>query len=574
MAAATPKIKVADCKYNSLEILGLIKKASQQDVRILCLPELCITGSALGDLFYQDILLDGAMDSLLYIIKESAALNVLVAVGLPISHAGNVHSATAVFLRGKLLGLAAKTLPALMFKCEGTRLSLAVETDISAPSPALIRLIPAAHEEVAGSGDKRRRMLSALSERARCACVYANAGYGESTTDMVFSGHNLIYEGGELLCESLPFAEGWAMAEIDLGSLSAEPARTEAYNVIPFTMEANCRSLSRHISPAPFIPQDEQSRNARCEEILNIQGAALAKRMAHTNCEALVLGISGGLDSTLALLASVRACEMLKKPLTYITAITQPCFGTTERTKGNAHSLCRALGVVCKEIDISESVAKHLDDIGHSLEKKDTVYENAQARMRIMGLMNIANQVNGLVVGSGDLSELALGFSTYNGDHMSMYGVNAGVPKTLIRHIIKYAANMNPNLTEVLEDILATPVSPELLPHKAGEISQRTEDIVGPYELHDFYLYHVIKYGRKPKLIFKLACLAFAGKYSEAEILKWLKLFYSRFFSQQFKRNCLPEGPKIGSINLSPRGGYKMPGDAEASLWLEELEWL
>ena len=631
VAAATPSIKIADCTYNAAQILELIKKADQEHVKLLCLPELCITGCTCGDLFLQDTLLDAAKEALRFIIKESAAYNVLVVAGLPYAHGQSLYNVAAVFCRGQILGFVPKIhipsygdycesryfTPAsynmvqlpfdgqevpldthLLFQCEGLpdfTLTVKIGENLWLPhsssvfhpkAGAAVVANLSANSESAGRPAYRRSFISGQSARLICGYIYANAGYGESTTDMVFSGHNIICENGTILHESPPFGEGWAVSEIDLSALFHDKRRMsefltvgerydERYIPIQFSLDTCCTSLSRFIDPSPFVPEDKPEREIRCEEVLNIQAAGLAKRLDHTNLS-VVLGVSGGLDSSLALLAAVKAYKMIGRPTSDILAVTMPCFGTTERTRLNAHSLCTALNVTCREIDITESVKKHLREINHPMDKEDIVFENAQARMRTMVLMNLANQENGLVVGTGGMSELAQGWATYNGDHMSMYGVNASVPKTLARHIVKYIADTwnNPDLTTVLTDILDTPISPELLSPKEGVINQHTEDFLGPYELHDFFLYHIVRRGRRPKAIFNLACAAFNGKYSPQEILKWMSKFYQRFFSQQYKRSCLPDGPKVGSVTLSPREGWKMPSDGVCTAWLEEIKSL
>lgn len=632
VVAATPTIKVADCDYNAKQILGLIKKADQVQVHMLCLPELCITGYTCGDLFLQDTLLDAAKKALNFLMKESADCNVLVIAGLPLSHNGKIYNTAAVFCGGKLLGFVPKShipnyrefselryfaaAPSCMQKVHfddseipfGTNIifqckdlpafTLAIEIceDLWVPSPPSIRHAAAgamvianlsASPEIVGKAAHRRTLVSGQSSRLICGYVYATSGCGESTTDLVFSGHNMICESGIILKEAPPFGDGWTVSEIDLSALAYDRRRKNTfssiaentfaeYTIIPFSQNTECMSLCRAIDPAPFIPKDEAESQTRCKEVLNIQAAGLAKRIKHTNSQTLVLGISGGLDSSLALLVAVKACELIGKPVADILAVTMPCFGTTMRTKSNAHLLCEALGITCKEIDIFQSVAQHLKDIDHPEDNEDITFENAQARMRTYILMDLANKHNGMVIGTGSMSELALGWATYNGDHMSMYGVNAGVPKTLVRYMIKNTADTcnNASLSAVLNDILDTPVSPELLSPKNGEIAQQTEDVVGPYELHDFFLYHIVRWGRAPKAVYHLACNAFDGKYTSQVILKWLRVFYLRFFAQQFKRSCLPDGPKIGSVNLSPRGDWKMPSDAVCNSWLADLDGL
>ncbi|MDR2178815.1 MAG: NAD(+) synthase [Synergistaceae bacterium] len=628
VAAATPAIRVADCMYNAGQILALMERAREEKVRLLCLPELCLTGYTCGDLFLQDTLIRSAMEALAHLVEKSAEFPMLVVAGTPFPHAGTLFNTAAVFGGGKLLGLVPKTcLPnynefyelrhfspspeethSALFEGRevplGTRLlfrhdsgfSVAVEIceDLWVPVPpssyhalagASIIVNPSASDEVVGKASYRRALAASQSARLVCGYVYVDAGRGESSTDMVFSGHNFVCENGEVLSESPPFGDGWAATEIDLHALEYDRRRINtfksaapwdaSYTVIPFSLDTGISALSRRVDPHPFVPKDAREKNARCEIILDMQAAGLAKRLEHARARTAVLGISGGLDSCLALLVSVRTMKKLGRPLSDVIAVTMPCFGTTERTKSNARRLSETLGVGCREIDITESVRSHLRDIGQSEETRDVVYENAQARVRMLTLMDLANKTGGIVVGTGDLSELALGWSTYNGDHMSMYGVNAGVPKTLVRHIVQYAADTAPKtsaLTEILEDILATPVSPELLPPSGNDILQQTEDLVGPYELHDFFLYHVVRWGRSPGKIYALSCAAFEKIYEPTTVLKWLKVFYRRFFSQQFKRSCIPDGPKIGSVSLSPRSDWRMPSDAACDAWLRELE--
>jgi len=552
VAAGTPSIKVADPIHNSQEILRLMKKAEDEDIQLLVLPELCITGSTCGDLFLQDTLLQAAENALNYLAKESK--NTLVVLGLPMRQNNNM---VAVIYKRQILACVPKTTSgeATIFQCDD--FTFAIDADKDASATIIISLN--ASSETVGKAAQRRTLAAAKSTQLACGYIYANAGYGESTGDAVFSGHNMIYEMGKLLSESPPFGEGWTVSEIDVSAIDYKQRRiNKTANkeiVVPFTMEAACETLIRPISPSPFMPQNEKA--ARCEEILNIQAAGLKKRMEHTNSKKAVINVSGGLDSTLALLVTARVTKEIE-------AITMPCFGTTTRTRNNAHILCKELGIPCREIDIVKSVTQHLEDIDHK-STTDIVYENAQARMRTYVAMDIANQVDGLVIGTGSLSELALGYATYNGDHMSMYALNSGIPKTTVRHIVEYLADKAPPaLSAVLIDILDTPVSPELLPN------QITEELVGPYELHDFFIYHMLGHGKSPKQIYHLACLAF-DKNPEV-ILKWLKVFYSRFFSQQYKRNCLPEGPRVGSINLSPRGSWHMPSDAINTIWMSEIK--
>ncbi|MDR1943574.1 MAG: NAD(+) synthase [Synergistaceae bacterium] len=625
-AAATPSIRVADCEYNAGRILALMKKAAAEDVRLLCLPELCVTGYTCGDLFLQQKLIESAEDALMSLVEQSSSLPLLVAAGAPVATGGLLYNTAAIFGCGKLFGFVPKTYipnynefyelrhfsPAdgetrtarfggrdvpigtkLLFQCENEpSLSVAAEIceDLWIPAPpssfhamagATVIVNLSASDEIIGKAAYRRSLIAGQSGRLVCGYIYADAGAGESSTDMVFAGHNLICENAETLSESPPFGDGWAAADIDTSAIIYDRRRmntwrhdASGYSVIPFSLDVGGTSLSRAVDPHPFVPRDEREKNARCEAILDMQVAGLSKRIAYIPAKTAVIGVSGGLDSCLALLVTTRAIKKMGKPMSDVVAVTMPCFGTTYRTKSNALRLCEALGVECLYIDITNSVRAHMRDIGQSEEVRDVVYENAQARVRTLTLMDLANKTGGIVVGTGDLSELALGWATYSGDHMSMYGVNSGVPKTLVRHIVKYAAETSPELTEVLEDILATPVSPELLPSTGGGVDQRTEAIIGPYELHDFFLYHVVRWGRPPKKVFALATIAFGEEYQRDVILKWLGVFYRRFFSQQYKRSCLPDGPKIGSVSLSPRGDWRMPSDASCAAWLSELDEL
>lgn len=626
-AAATPTIRVADPAYNAQEIAGLLKQAARQGVKFLVFPELCLTGYTCGDLFLQPLLLSGAEQGLAEILEESKSLPLLAAVGLPVAVEGKLYNCAAVFSQGKLLGLVPKlhipnysefyeqrhftsgagtagevtlcgqTVPfgeKLLFRCEDFPLFTAgfeICEDLWVAQPpsgdlaeagALVIGNLSASDEMIGKEDYRRQLVSSQSARLVSGYVYADAGYGESSTDLIFAGHNLIGENGSILTESKLFENQLVATELDLSKLAQERRRLTTYRqgregdfrVVSFSLPVEETTLTRWVDPHPFVPSDETQRTRRCESIFAMQTTGLCKRLEHSHSKTAVVGLSGGLDSTLALLVAARAMKRLGRPASDVVAVTMPCFGTTSRTRSNAETLAQLLGVTFRTVDLKESVLLHFKDIGHDVEDHSVVYENGQARMRTLVLMNIANQTGGLVIGTGDLSELALGWATYNGDHMSMYGVNASIPKTLIRHMVRYVADTGeePGLRQVLLDILDTPVSPELLPPTGeGTIAQVTEDLVGPYELHDFFLYYGIRWGFEPKKVYRLCRYALGDVYDNATILKWLETFYRRFFAQQFKRSCLPDGPKVGSMTLSPRGDWRMPSDASAALWLEQI---
>ena len=633
-AAVTPKVQVADPEGNAREIIRLAKEAAGNGAKIIVFPELCITGYTCGDLFLQELLLESAKEALLQIIRETRELDALIFAGLPWEKEGKLYNVAAVFQGGKLLGLVPKTcIPnygefyelrhfargnreadavwtdsgdgerdyilfgtRLLFTCEempGLAVAAEICEDVWVPDPpsihhalagATVIVNCSASDETTGKDAYREALISGQSARLVCGYIYANAGEGESSQDLVFGGHNLIAENGKILSRSARFKNETIYADLDIARIVGERrrmttffSRTDAvYTEIGFHLNKEETKLSRFIDPAPFVPDDSQDRQKRCEEIFAIQYMGLKKRLEHTCSRTAVVGISGGLDSTLALLVAVRAFDSLGLPRKGILGVTMPCFGTTDRTYRNACELVRKLGGTLREVDIREAVTTHFRDIGHDPEVHDVTYENSQARERTQVLMDLANQSGGLVIGTGDMSELALGWATYNGDHMSMYGVNAGVPKTLVRHLVRYYADTcgDPELAATLLDVLDTPVSPELLPPKDGVIAQKTEDLVGPYELHDFFLYYVLRFGFTPSKIYRLARLAFAGVYGDDTILKWLKTFYRRFFTQQFKRSCLPDGPKVGSVAVSPRGDLRMPSDASAAIWLKELETL
>lgn len=632
VAAGTPKIRVADCCYNAEQIFTMMREADKQGVKVLCLPELCLTGYTCGDLFLQDTLLCGAEEGLQTILEATRNLDMVTVLGLPVrcKWDNKLYNCAAVIQSGEILGLVPKTyLPnygefyeqrwfasgagvetsvdlcgetvdmdaAGLFACEKVpNLVLGVEIceDLWATEPPSARLARggatvilnlSASNELVGKSGYRRNLVVGQSGRLVCGYVYADAGEGESTTDLVFTGHNMIAENGALLAERR-FATGLTISEIDVDRLAYERRRMTTFNGqrqadlwrASFSLPLEETRLTRAVSPAPFVPADAEDRAERCNEILKIAALGLKKRLEHTGARTAVVGLSGGLDSTLAILITAVAMKLLDRPASDIIAVTMPCFGTTDRTRDNAVELAERLGATLKRIDIGSAVKVHFKDIGQSMEDHSVTFENGQARERTQVLMDIANQNGGLVIGTGDLSELALGWATYNGDHMSMYGVNAGIPKTLVRHLVAFVSDdkgsEDPRLSAVLDDILDTPVSPELLPAIEGKISQKTEDLVGPYELHDFFLYYAIRWGFPPRKVFRLAEHALGRTYDRATILKWLNSFYRRFFTQQFKRSCLPDGPKVGSVTLSPRGDWRMPSDAVAALWLEELEGL
>ena len=641
-AACTPNVRVADCEYNADEIIRTAREAYANGARVIVMPELCITSYTCGDLFWQELLLDEAQKQLLRIAQETSDMKAILFVGLPLEYKGKLYNVAAGINRGEILGFVPKiylpnynefyearyftsgagvdgtvTLkeqeedvsicPNMIFTCsQMPKLGIAVEIceDLWAPNPPSVRhayhganLIVnlSASDEVVGKDSYRRSLVSSQSARLICGYIYATAGEGESTQDVVYGGQNLIAENGTILAESRRFVNGITYGELDIQRLVNERRRMTTYEFshdseegggygseepyyeeMFFDLPVEETKLSRKFDSRPFVPGVKEERDRRCDEILNIQAMGLKKRLAHIHCQNAVIGLSGGLDSTLALLVTVRAFDMLGMDRKKITAVTMPCFGTTDRTYNNACVLSRRLGATLKEVNIKEAVGIHFRDIGHDPGKHDVTYENSQARERTQILMDIANQSGGIVIGTGDLSELALGWATYNGDHMSMYAVNCSVPKTLVRHLVQYYADTckDEKLGEVLLDILDTPVSPELLPPKDGVISQKTEDLVGPYELHDFFLYYMLRWTFPPKKIFRMAKLAFAGEYDDATILKWLKTFYRRFFQQQFKRSCLPDGPKVGSVAVSPRGDLRMPSDACAKHWLDEIEKL
>lgn len=629
VATATPQVAVADCEANTQAILACINEMAAAHAKVMVLPELCITGYTCSDLFWQTKLLDEAEAALSVIAEGSRQVDALIAVGMPLRVAGKLLNVAAILCRGKLLGFVPKVnLPAynefyetrhfmsgsadmgtvqfggeeipvgtnLLFSCENVvDLCVAAEIceDLWVPNPPSVQHALAgasvicnlsASDEMVGKGSYRRDLVAGQSARLVCAYLYATAGEGESTTDLVFGGQNLIAENGTVLAESATFENEINVATIDVQRLASErrrmstfpAAESKEYREISFALAEEETKLARFFDVDPFVPSNADQLSDRCEEILNIQALGLKKRLAHTHAKSAVVGISGGLDSTLALLVTARAFDMLGLPRKGIVAVTMPGFGTTDRTYNNAVAMIKSLGATFKEVPIAKAVMQHFADIDHDASIHDVTYENSQARERTQILMDIANQANGFVIGTGDLSELALGWATYNGDHMSMYAVNASVPKTLVRHLVRHYADTSADevLAGVLYDVLDTPVSPELLPPEDGAISQKTEDLVGPYELHDFFLYQMLRMCFPPAKIYRVAKEAFAGRYSNETILKWLRTFYWRFFSQQFKRSCLPDGPKVGSVAVSPRGDLRMPSDACVSAWIKEVETL
>ena len=627
VAAATPDIRVADVEFNTQNIINAMEEAQKNGAKILVFPELCVTGYTCSDLFDHSVLLKASRKALLEIAENTNDKDMLVFVGAPLEMNGKLYNVAAAMNQGEIIGFTTKTFlpnygefyemrqftpgpqtvreitfegkkipfgPQILFQAEGMEeLVVAAEIceDVWSPVPpsiqaalegATVIVNCSASDETIGKDTYRRALISGQSARLISGYIYANAGEGESTTDLVFGGHNIIAENGTVLKESSRYVNEIIYSEIDLQRITGErrknttfqPLDEETLVRVPFTVEETKTFLTRTFPKKPFVPSDEQTRAQRCEEILTIQAMGLKKRLAHTNARTAVVGISGGLDSTLALLVTARAFDMLGRDKKDIIAVTMPCFGTTDRTYQNACEMSKKVGATLIEVPIADAVNIHFRDIGHDPEDHSVTYENCQARERTQVLMDIANKTWGMVIGTGDLSELALGWATYNGDHMSMYGVNASVPKTLVRHLVKYAADDTKDeaLKNVLYDVLDTPVSPELLPPKDGDIAQKTEDLVGPYELHDFFLYFMLRFGYEPSKIFRIACMTFDGEYDKETIFKWLETFCRRFFSQQFKRSCLPDGPKVGTVALSPRGDWRMPSDACVAVWMKDLE--
>ena len=634
VAAATPDIRVADPDYNTEQIIECMQKANTEHAKLLVLPELCLTGYTCGDLFLQKALLDGAISGLNRIRKVSANMDMMTIVGLPFSYMNRLYNVAAVVFHGEVICLIPKTfipnysefyearhftaapkegiflhMPELcdeegldliwfgsktLFQADnmpGLIIGAEICEDLWTAAPpstahalhgATVIVNLSASDETTGKDIYRRELVTGQSARLLCAYIYADAGEGESTQDVVYSGHHLICENGSVLAEAKRFTNEIIYADIDVQKLAAERRKmtsfpggqTDDYFEQEFSLEVKENKITRTFPKAPFVPDNQDERDKRCDEILSLQSMGLKKRLEHTNCKHAVVGISGGLDSTLAVLVTARAFDLLDIPRENLICVTMPCFGTTDRTYQNAVSLIKELGATLKEVRIEKAVRQHFADIGHDENNHDVTYENSQARERTQILMDMANQYNGMVIGTGDMSELALGWATYNGDHMSMYGVNCSIPKTLVRYLVRYYADMaeNEKLKKVLYDVLDTPVSPELLPPKEGEIAQKTEDIVGPYELHDFFLYYVLRCGFTPEKMFRLAVYTFEGEYDKETIYKWLYTFCHRFFRQQFKRSCLPDGPKVGTVSVSPRGDLRMPSDASDGLWKQSLD--
>ena len=627
VAAVTPDIRVADVEFNKEQICRKMDEAAASGAKIIVFPELCVTGYTCSDLFTQDVLLDHAREVLTEIAAHTRDMDALVFVGAPLAVDGELYNVAAAMNHGKILGLTTKTFlpnygefyemrqfregpekvreiefdgemvpfgPKILFvakKMEHLIVAAEICEDVWSPVPPSIEAVRegatviancSASDETIGKATYRESLIAGQSARLIAGYIYSNAGEGESTTDLVFGGHNLIAENGTILAESKRFENGIIYSEIDVNRLMSERRKNTTFKTakertltrVPFDIEITETELTRVFPSRPFVPSENRERAKRCEEILTIQAMGLKKRLEHTHAKCAVVGISGGLDSTLALLVTAKAFDALGLDRKHIISVTMPCFGTTDRTYNNACKMSLSLGAELREVPIAAAVMQHFKDIGHDPEDHSVTYENSQARERTQVIMDIANANGGMVIGTGDMSELALGWATYNGDHMSMYGVNASVPKTLVRHLVQYYADTTDDkeLQEVLYDVLDTPVSPELLPPKDGKIAQKTEDLVGPYELHDFFLYYFLRFGYAPSKIYRIAKYSFAGEYDDETIYKWLRTFCWRFFAQQFKRSCLPDGPKVGTVALSPRGDWRMPSDACVASWMRDLE--
>ena len=627
VAAVTPDIRVADVEFNKEQICRKMDEAAASGAKIIVFPELCVTGYTCSDLFTQDVLLDHAREVLTEIAAHTRDMDALIFVGAPLAVDGELYNVAAAMNYGKILGVTTKTFlpnygefyemrqfregpekareiefdgemvpfgPNILFTAKQMEhLIVAAEIceDVWSPVPPSIEAVRegatvivncSASDETIGKAAYRESLIEGQSARLIAGYIYSNAGEGESTTDLVFGGHNLIAENGTILAESKRFENGIIYSEIDVNRLMSERRKNTTFKTakertltrVPFDIEITETELTRVFPSRPFVPSENRERAKRCEEILTIQAMGLKKRLEHTHAKCAVVGISGGLDSTLALLVTAKAFDELGLDRKNIISVTMPCFGTTDRTYNNACKMSLSLGAELREVPIAAAVMQHFKDIGHDPEDHSVTYENSQARERTQVIMDIANANGGMVIGTGDMSELALGWATYNGDHMSMYGVNASVPKTLVRHLVQYYADTTDDkeLQEVLYDVLDTPVSPELLPPKDGKIAQKTEDLVGPYELHDFFLYYFLRFGYAPSKIYRIAKYSFAGEYDDETIYKWLRTFCWRFFAQQFKRSCLPDGPKVGTVALSPRGDWRMPSDACVASWMRDLE--
>ena len=627
VAAVTPDIRVADVEFNKEQICRKMGEAAASGAKIIVFPELCVTGYTCSDLFTQDVLLDHAREVLTEIAAHTRDMDALVFVGVPLAVDGELYNVAAAMNHGMILGLTTKTFlpnygefyemrqfregpekvreiefdgemvpfgPKILFvakKMEHLIVAAEICEDVWSPVPPSIEAVRegatvivncSASDETIGKATYRESLIEGQSARLIAGYIYSNAGEGESTTDLVFGGHNLIAENGTILAESKRFENGIIYSEIDVNRLMSERRKNTTFKTakertltrVPFDIEITETELTRVFPSRPFVPSENRERAKRCEEILTIQAMGLKKRLEHTHAKCAVVGISGGLDSTLALLVTAKAFDALGLDRKHIISVTMPCFGTTDRTYNNACKMSLSLGAELREVPIAVAVMQHFKDIGHDPEDHSVTYENSQARERTQVIMDIANANGGMVIGTGDMSELALGWATYNGDHMSMYGVNASVPKTLVRHLVQYYADTTDDkeLQEVLYDVLDTPVSPELLPPKDGKIAQKTEDLVGPYELHDFFLYYFLRFGYAPSKIYRIAKYSLAGEYDDETIYKWLRTFCWRFFAQQFKRSCLPDGPKVGTVALSPRGDWRMPSDACVASWMRDLE--
>ena len=631
VAAASPKIKVGDVDYNIEQTVSFVRKAAARDTAVIVFPELGLTGYTCGDLFGQKALLDKAKLGLFDLAEQTGDLNTVIIVGLPYEIGGKLYNVAAVIHQGDIIGIVPKqNVPnysefyemrhftpfyddgvimteddicfgRAVFKCDDLAFAIEICEDLwvpSSPSEEYVRngaqiiFNLSCSDEVIGKAQFRRDLVKMQSAKLMAAYVYCDAGFGESTQDLVFAGHNIIAENGKILSESKRFAndnedEAILYADIDLERIDADRRKANTFytdiagadgvDIVEFDAEFSDIVPERYISKTPFVPESRVDLEARCEDILNMQAAGLYTRLNAIGCKTAVIGLSGGLDSTLALIVTIHAFDKLGLDRKGIIGITMPGFGTTSRTKNNSINIAEEYGCTLREISISDAVIQHFMDIGHDRDVHDITYENSQARERTQILMDIANQEGGLVVGTGDLSELALGWATYNGDHMSMYGVNCSIPKTLVRYLVSYesqrTAESNPTLSKALADIVATPVSPELLPPtEDGKISQKTEETVGPYELHDFFLYYMIRFGFTPSKIYRMALIAFEGSYDAETIYKWEETFLRRFFSQQFKRSCVPDGPKVGTVSLSPRGDWRMPSDASRNVWIDDLK--